>query len=113
MPERADYGKQTLKELSRALTKEFGIFSLANLYNMRQFYLSYEKVQSVTGKLIWTHYCELLKVSDSDKCNFYKKEAVNANWSVRELKRQIDSFLFERLLLSHEDTNKVQRQRRR
>lgn len=113
MPERADYGKQTLKELSRALTKEFGIFSLANLYNMRQFYLSYEKVQSVTGKLIWTHYCELLKVSDSDKCNFYKKEAVNANWSVRELKRQIDSFLFERLLLSHGDTNKVQRQRRR
>ena len=54
MPERADYGKQTLKELSKALTNEFGKgFSRANLYNMRQFYLSYEKVQSVTGKLTW------------------------------------------------------------
>ena len=109
VPERADYGKQTLKELSKALTNEFGKgFSRANLYNMRQFYLSYEKVQSVTGKLTWTHYCELLTISDPDKRSFYEKEAVNANWSVRELKRQIDSALFERLLLSRGDTNKEQ-----
>ena len=109
MPERADYGKQTLKELSKALTKEFGKgFSRANLYNMRQFYLSYEKVQSVTGKLTWTHYCELLTISDPEKRSFYEKEAVNFNWSVRELKRQIDSSLFERLLLSHGDANKEQ-----
>lgn len=109
VPERADYGKQTLKELSKALTKEFGKgFSRANLYNMRQFYLSYEKVQSVTGKLTWTHYCELLTISDQEKRSFYEKEAVNANWSVRELKRQIDSSLFERLLLSRGDTNKEQ-----
>ncbi len=77
---------------------------------MRQFYLPYEKVQSVTEKLMWTHYCELLTISDPDKRNFYEKEAVNANWSVREPTRQIDSFLLERLLLSHGDTNKVQRQ---
>ena len=109
VPERADYGKQTLKELSKALTKEFGKgFSRANLYNMRQFYLSYEKVQSVTGKLTWTHYCELLTISDQEKRSFYEKEAVNANWSVRELKRQIDSSLFERLLLSRGDANKEQ-----
>lgn len=109
VPERADYGKQTLKELSKALTKEFGKgFSRANLYNMRQFYLSYEKVQSVTGKLTWTHYCELLTISDQERRSFYEKEAVNANWSVRELKRQIDSSLFERLLLSRGDTNKEQ-----
>ena len=112
VPERADYGKQTLKELSKALTAEFGKgFSRANLYNMhnmRQFYLSYEKVQSVTGKLTWTHYCELLTISDPDKRSFYEKEAVNANWSVRELKRQIDSSLFERLLLSRGDANKEQ-----
>ena len=109
VPERADYGKQTLKELSKALTKEFGKgFSRANLYNMRQFYLSYEKVQSVTGKLTWTHYCELLTISDQEKRSFYEKKAVNANWSVRELKRQIDSSLFERLLLSRGDTNKEQ-----
>ena len=109
VPERADYGKQTLKELSKALTAEFGKgFSRANLYNMRQFYLSYEKIQSVTGKLTWTHYCELLTISDPDKRSFYEKEAVNSNWSVRELKRQIDSSLFERLLLSHGDANKEQ-----
>ena len=107
VPERADYGKQTLKELSKALTNEFGKgFSRANLYNMRQFYLSYEKVQSVTGKLTWTHYCET--ISDPEKRSFYEKEAVNSNWSVRELKRQIDSSLFERLLLSRGDANKEQ-----
>ena len=109
VPERADYGKQTLKELSKALTNEFGKgFSRANLYNMRQVYLSYEKVQSVAGTWTWTHYCELLTISDPDKRSFYEKEAVNANWSVRELKRQIDSSLFERLLLSRGDANKEQ-----
>lgn len=108
-PNRADYGKQTLKELSRELTKELGKgFSRANLYNMRQFYLTYPKVQTVSGKLSWSHYCELLSISDSDKRSFYEKEAINANWSVRELKRQIESSLFERLLLSHGDASKEQ-----
>lgn len=106
-PDRADYGKQTLKELSKILTNEFGKgFSRANLYNMRQFYLTYQKIQTVSGKLSWSHYCELLSISDSDKRSFYENEAVNANWSVRELKRQIESSLFERLLLSHGDANK-------
>ena len=109
IPERADYGKQTLKELAKALTAEFGKgFSRANLYNMRQFYMSYEKIQTVSGQLSWSHYCELLSISDSDKRSFYEKEAVNSNWSVRELKRQIDSSLFERLLLSRGDANKEQ-----
>ena len=109
IPERADYGKQTLKELAKALTAEFGKgFSRANLYNMRQFYMSYEKIQAVSGQLSWSHYCELLSISDSDKRSFYEKEAVNSNWSVRELKRQIDSSLFERLLLSRGDANKEQ-----
>lgn len=109
VPERADYGKQTLKELSKALTSEFGKgFSRANLQNMRSFYLTYEKCQTLSGKLTWSHYCELLTISDPDKRSFYEKEAVNANWSVRELKRQIDSSLFERLLLSRGDANKEQ-----
>ena len=108
-PSRADYGKQTLIELSKALTKEFGKgFSRANLYNMRQFYLNYQKIQTVSGKLSWSHYCELLSISDPDKRSFYEKEAINSNWSVRELKRQIESSLFERLLLSRGDTNKEQ-----
>ena len=56
----------------------------------------------------WSHYCELLSISDPDKRSFYEKEAVNSGWSVRELKRQIDSSLFERLLLSRGDANKEQ-----
>lgn len=109
IPDRADYGKQTLKALSIELTKEFGKgFSRSNLQNMRQFYLTYEKCQTVSGKLSWSHYCELLSISDVDKRSFYEKEAVNFGWSVRELKRQIESSLFERLLLSRGDANKEQ-----
>ena len=105
--ERAEYGQQTLKELSKVLTKEFGKgFSRSNLQNMRAFYLAYPKCQSVTGKLTWTHYCELLSISDADKRSFYEKEAINSGWSVREMKRQIATSLYERLLLSDGKTNK-------
>lgn len=105
--ERAAYGKQTLKELSKELTKEFGKgFSRSNLQNMRSFYLTYQKCQSVTGKLTWTHYCELLTISDPDKRSFYEKETVNSGWSVREMKRQISTSLYERLLLSDGKANK-------
>ena len=109
VPERADYGKQTLKELAKELTKEFGKgFSRSNLQNMRALYLAYPICQTMSGKLSWSHYCELLSISDQDKRSFYEKEAVNSNWSVRELKRQIESSLFERLLLSRGDANKEQ-----
>ena len=81
-----------------------GLISL--LYNMKMFYTKYPIFQSVTGKLSWTHYCELLYISDDDKRSFYEKEAINSNWSVRELKRQISSSLFERLLLSNGEANK-------
>ena len=104
---RAEYGKQTLKELSKELTREFGKgFSRSNLQNMRAFYLAYEKCQTPSGKLAWSHYCELLTISDEGKRSFYEKEAVNSGWSVRELKRQIESSLYERLLLSSGDANK-------
>ena len=106
---RAAYGEQTLKQMSKALTQALGKgFSRSNLQNMRQLYLTYEKCQTLSGKLSWSHYCELLSISDPDKRSFYEKEAINANWSVRELKRQVDSSLFERLLLSRGDTNKEQ-----
>lgn len=62
----------------------------------------------MTGKLTWTHYCELLSISDDDKRSFYEKECVNSGWSVRELRRQKESSLFERLLLSKGDVNKEQ-----
>ena len=104
---RAEYGKQTLKVLSKELTNEFGKgFSVSNIQFMRRFYQTYQIQQTPSVKLSWSHYCELLSISDSDKRSFYEKEAVNANWSVRELKRQIESSLFERLLLSSGDANK-------
>lgn len=104
---RAAYGEKTLLYLSRELTKELGKgFSRSNIYNMRQLYVCYPKFQTLSGKLSWSHYCELLMISDTDKRSFYEKECVNSSWSVRELKRQIDSSLFERLLLSKGDANK-------
>lgn len=107
--DRAEYGKQTIKKLSRALTERFGKgVSRVSLQNMRLLFLKYEKSQSMIGKLTWTHYCELLSISDDSKRSFYEKECINAHWSVRELKRQINSSLFERLLLSKGNANKEQ-----
>lgn len=106
---RAAYGERTLKELSKALTAEFGKgFSRSNLQNMRAFYLAYPKCQSVIGKLSWTHYCELIGISDDNKRAFYEKEAISAGWSVRELKRQINTSLYERLLLSKGEVNRTE-----
>ncbi len=105
--ERAEYGKETLQQLSKTLTKEFGKgFSRSNLQNMRNFYLLYPICQSVTGKLTWTHYCELMTISDPDRRGFYEKECIRSGWSVREMKRQIATSLFERLLLSDGNANK-------
>ncbi len=99
--EKAEYGSSLLTTLSKDLKSRFGRgFSKSNIYLMRQFYLKYQIFQSVTGKLTWTHYSELLGVTDDHARGFYEKQAVNENWSVRELKRQINSSLFERLALS-------------
>lgn len=104
---RAEYGKRLLLKLSKQLTIEIGKgFSRSNLQNMRLFYLKYENCQTLSGNLSWSHYCELLIISDDDKRKFYEKESINSNWSVRELKRQINTSLFERLLLSEGNTNK-------
>lgn len=76
--ERAGYGKQTLKQLSKDLTQEFGKgFSRSNLQNMRAFYLAYPICQTVSGKLSWSHYCELLTISDVDKRSFYEKKPMH------------------------------------
>ena len=68
--------------------------------------MKYEKQQTLSIKLSWSHYCELLSISDDNKRAFYEKECENARWSVRELQRQINSSLYERLLLSSGDANK-------
>ena len=104
---KAEYGKQVLKELSKELRKTFGSgFSVSNLFNMRKLYVTYPKFQTLSRKLSWSHYCELLSIEDDDARNFYEKECINSNWSVRELKRQLETSLFERLLLSDGEKNK-------
>ena len=98
---RAEYGKEILRKLSKRLTNRFGSgFSLSGIYNMRLFYTRYKKFQPLAGKLSWSHYCYLIYIEDDDERNFYEKECINSVWSKRELKRQIDSSLFQRLLLS-------------
>ncbi|MDP3112365.1 MAG: PDDEXK nuclease domain-containing protein [Thermodesulfovibrionales bacterium] len=135
---RAEYGEELIKRLSKDMTENFGRgFSEMNLRNMRRFYLEFpiqiqqtvsvkslekNKFQTVSGKssirqtlsaefnpeLSWSHYCELLSVENPLARSFYEKEAVNNNWSFRELKRQINSQLFERLALS-KDSSAVMR----
>lgn len=73
---------------------------------MRRFYQCYQIQQTVSVKLSWSHYCELLTISDADKRSFYEKETVNSGWSVHELKRQISTSLYEKLLLSEGKANK-------
>lgn len=104
---RAEYGKSTLKQISKQLTKEFGRgFSVSNLQFMRRFYQTYQIQQTLSAKLSWSHYCELMIISDPDRRSFYEKECERSGWSVREMKRQIATSLFERLLLSDGKANK-------
>lgn len=98
---RAEYSKKLLLALSRQLSNEIGKgFSRSNLQNMRNFYLLFPKCQTASGILSWSHYCELLTISDKPTRDFYEAETANAKWSVKELRRQISTSLFERLLLS-------------
>lgn len=118
---RATYGDAVLKELSKDLKSKFGKgFSRSNLQNMRLLFLKFPKNQTLSGnsqknqtvsgkfiksktlskKLSWSHYIELLSISDELAFSFYCKQTEIENWSVRELKRQIQSSLFERLALS-------------
>jgi len=118
---RAEYGKELIDRLSKDLTEKFGRgFSSTNLKMMRLFYQNFpirqtlsdesQKPQTLSSKfepmLSWSHYCELLKVEETLARSFYEQEAIQNNWSVRELKRQINSMLFERLSLS-KDTKAV------
>ena len=104
---RLEYGKEVLKGLSDELTKYLGKgYSISNLKYMRVFYKAYPNYDELNEKLSWSHYIELMTIQDVDKRSFYEKECINCNWSVRELQRQLDTSLFERLLLSDGKTNK-------
>lgn len=92
------------------MTKEFGKgFTVANLKNMRQFYLIFQKSYSLRSKLTWTHYRLLMRVENENAKNFYIEECIKSNWSTRQLERQITTLFYERLL-SSKDKEKVSKE---
>lgn len=104
---RLEYGQEILKGLSKELTKYLGKgYSISNLKYMRAFYKTYARLEELSEKLSWSHYLELMIIQDKDKRNFYEKECINENWSLRELRRHLNTSLYERLLLSNGKTNK-------
>lgn len=97
----AEYGSQLLANLSRDLKLKHGRgFSLSNLKRFRQFYLVFRNGATLSHQLSWSHYVELLKISNDTERQFYLQQTLHANWSVRELKRQKDTSLFLRLAAS-------------
>ncbi len=111
---RAEYGKSVLKNISTKLAENFGKgFSVDNIENMRRFYVAYSKSEKASRKfnaynfqLSWSHYLKLMRIPDEAERKFYELEAIENNWSLRELKRQSDSALYQRLVLSR-DKNKI------
>lgn len=99
---RAEYGKQLLKELSAALTEEFGKgFSVQNLYSFRQFFLTFPEIFSTPWRILtWSHYKRIMHVVNEDARNWYLKEASEQMWSYATLNRNIATQYYERLLLS-------------
>ena len=103
--ERAGYGAGLLAELSQQMTRDFGKgFTIANLKNMRQFYLTFPNGYALRSELSWTHYRLLMRVENERARTFYLDEAVKSQWSTRQLERQINSFFYERLLSSKDKT---------
>lgn len=108
--ERAKYAKKTIENLSKKLKKKYGRgYSSRNLEQMRQFYLAYSKAQTLSAelqipdfKLSWSHYLILMRIKKEAERRFYEIESSNNNWGVRELKRQFNSSLYERLVLSRD-----------
>lgn len=98
---RANYGKHLIEEISNRLTEEYGKgFDRSNIWNMRQFYQTYPIFDAVRRELSWTHYRLLMRVEKENAREFYMTEAIEGNWSTRQLARQINSLFFERTLMS-------------
>jgi len=104
--ERAEYGKEIIKKLSKELTTEFGKgFSERTLWEIKQFYLifiDFEKLRTVCAVLKWSHIKLIMRVSNKDAQQWYLKEAAEQNWSVRTLDRNISTLYYQHLLSSHE-----------
>ncbi|MGM9700519.1 MAG: YhcG family protein [Prevotella sp.] len=100
---RAEYGKGVIKNLSTRLMKEYGSgFTVTNLKVMRQFYLYYPKGHALRDQLTWTHWRALLTVQNETARNYYLQECIAANWSTRQLERQINTMYYERMLASRD-----------
>ena len=101
---RAEYGTALIKELSKRLTADLGKgFTPTNLTYMREFYLAFPIYHSLSDKLTWTHYRQLIRVKDEKAREFYMRECAKQAWSVRKLSHQISTQFYERLLLSGND----------
>lgn len=99
--QKAEYGSQLLDTLSKDLTQSYGKgFSRSNIFQIRQFYVKFQNIQTLSGQLTWSHYTEILKSNNDLELGFYSKQCQHERWSFRELKRQMRSSLFERLALS-------------
>ena len=98
---RADYGKKLILQLARDLTKNYGSgFSKSNLVYMRLFYIKYPKGVTASHLLSWSHYYELLKLKEDNERKFYETQSIIENWSIRELRRQKKTGLYQRIALS-------------
>jgi predicted nuclease of restriction endonuclease-like (RecB) superfamily len=99
--ERAEYGSQLFERLSKDLTSAYGKgFSRFNLLYMRKLYQHFPISETLSHLLTWSQYVEILKADNALEIGFYSKQCEHERWSVRELKRQMKSSLFERLALS-------------
>lgn len=100
---RADYGKYLIKSLSEVFQPEFGSgFTVRQLELNRQFYRVFPNTNALRSQFSWTHYRTLIRIDNTDKREFYIAEASKNNWSARQLERQVNSQLFERLLFSND-----------
>ncbi len=100
---RADYGKYLIKSISEALQPEFGSgFSARQLELMRQFHRTFPIANTLYSQLNWSQYKLLLQLDNPDKREYYIAETVKNNWTVRQMERQINSQLYERLLISND-----------
>lgn len=102
--ERAEYGKEIVKNLSKELTEEFGKgFSRRTLWEMRKLYVyfsDYEKVRTLFAQLTWSHFQKVLRVSNEKARIFYLTEASENMWSVRTLDRNISTLYYDRIVAS-------------
>jgi len=112
--DRADYGKLLVETLSFKLTSEFGKgFDKTNLWNMIRFYKTFPILDAVRRELSWTHYRILMRIEKDDAREFYLQEAIEGNWSTRQLERQVNSLYFERILMTRKDGRPLVKKRQK